>query len=124
MFETSKSACLPLGGESAPNRRVAREKQMRVIRGEPVEVWLRDGRPARFVWRGRMYTVMLLVDWSLAPPIDLAADPAAPDSAAADTTPGGREYWLVEATPERSVPPTRYQLRHDLISDQWLLSRG
>jgi Family of unknown function (DUF6504) len=97
---------------------------MRVIRGEPVEVWLRDGRPARFVWRGRMYTVMLLVDWSLAPPIDLAADPAAPDSAAADTKPGGREYWLVEATPERSVPPARYQLRHDLISDQWLLSRG
>lgn len=103
---------------------------MRAIRGEPVEVWLRDGRPARFVWRGRLYTVMFLVDWSLAPPIDLAAadppaaDPAEAESAAADATPGGREYWLIEATPERSVPPARYQLRHDLISDQWSLSRG
>ena len=35
---------------------------MAVIRGEPVEVWLRDGRPARFVWRGRMHTVMFVLE--------------------------------------------------------------
>ena len=35
---------------------------MRGIRGEPVEVWLRHGRPARFVWRGRMYTVMFVLE--------------------------------------------------------------
>jgi hypothetical protein len=29
--------------------------------GEPVEVWLTDGRPGRFFYRGRMYTVMLVL---------------------------------------------------------------
>lgn len=121
---------------------------MRVIRGEPVEVWLRDDRPARFVWRGRMYTVIFVVDRRLIAlaeparevsaepppgvPADLTAaeavEPAKP-AGAEPIEPGlsgadGRECWLVEATPERSVPPTRYQLCHDLTSDRWSLSRG
>ncbi len=81
---------------------------MRGIRGEPVGVWLRDGRPARFVWRGRMYTVMFVLDRTD------AVEPAA----------SGRECWRVEATPERTVPPTRYELCHDLAADSWLLTRG
>jgi Domain of unknown function (DUF6504) len=84
---------------------------MRVIRGEPVEVWLRDGRPARFVWRGRMYTVMFVLERPLA-------------AAEADHAPGGRECWRVEATPERTVPPTTYELCRDLTSGRWSLSRG
>jgi len=83
---------------------------MRGIRGEPVGVWLRHGRPARFVWRGRMYTVMFVLDRQATD----AAEPAA----------GGRECWRVEATPERTVPPTRYELCHDLAADSWLLTRG
>ena len=35
---------------------------MRPIRGEPVEVWQRHGKPARFVWRGRIYTVLFVRD--------------------------------------------------------------
>jgi hypothetical protein len=81
---------------------------MRGIRGEPVGVWLRHGRPARFVWRGRMYTVMYVLD---------RTDAVEPEAS-------GRECWRVEATPERTVPPTRYELCHDLAADSWLLTRG
>lgn len=88
---------------------------MRGIRCEPVEVWLRHGRPARFVWRGRMYTVMFVLDRRMAP----GAVPAQPD----DRPRGDREYWLVEATPERVVPPTTYELCHDIDADRWSLSR-
>jgi hypothetical protein len=100
---------------------------MRGIRGEPVEVWLRHGRPARFVWRGRMYTVMFVLDRRVAPPGPSApADPASPVSPAspASPAPAGRECWRVEATPERTVPPTNFELCHDLAADRWLLSRG
>jgi hypothetical protein len=144
---------------------------MRVIRGEPVEVWLRDGRPVRFVWRGRMYTVMFVLERRLLPaaepavaPTDLGTkDPAAEPAAAqtdlgttdlgmtergttdppterpatggpatvgpATTDPSdlkadGRECWRVEATPERTLPPTTYELCHDLAGDRWLLSRS
>ena len=81
---------------------------MAVIRGEPAEVWLRDGTPARFVWRDRMYTVMFVLERPTAEPaLDLK-----------------RECWRVEATPERVLPPTTYQLCRDLTSDRWSLSRG
>jgi hypothetical protein len=95
---------------------------MRGIRGEPVEVWLRHDRPARFVWRGRMYTVMFVLDRRLTP----GAAPAEQDDPASltDSAAGGRECWRVEATPERTMPPTTYELCHDLIADRWSLSRG
>jgi hypothetical protein len=128
---------------------------MRVIRGEPVEVWLRDGRPVRFVWRERMYTVMFVLERRLLPaaepavaPTDLGTtnlgatdlgttergttDPATggpPTTGTATTDPAGlkadgRECWRVEATPERTLPPTTYELCHDLAADRWLLSRS
>jgi hypothetical protein len=93
---------------------------MRGIRGEPAGVWLRDGRPARFVWRGRMYTVMFVLDRQLSP----GPAPVAPDVAPADPAAGDRECWRVEATPERTVPPTRFELCHDLTADSWSLTRG
>lgn len=31
-------------------------------RWEPVEVWLNGGRPGRFVWRERLYTVLAIVE--------------------------------------------------------------
>jgi hypothetical protein len=85
---------------------------MRGIRGEPVEVWLRSDRPARFVWRGRMYTVMFVLDRPAAP-----VDPLTGDG-------DGVECWRVEATPERSVPPATYELCRDAASGRWLLSRA
>jgi hypothetical protein len=80
---------------------------MRGIGGEPVEVWLRDSRPARFIWRGRRYTVMFVLDRQISPATD-----------------AGRECWRVEATPERTLPPATYELCHDLAADRWSLSRG
>lgn len=78
---------------------------------EPVDVWLRDGRPARFVWRGRMHTVLFIRDMR---------------SPAAESDPPavGQEFWLVEATAQRSVPASTYQLSHDLATGRWTLSRG
>jgi len=75
--------------------------------GEPVDVWLTDGRPGRFVWRGRMYTVMLVLQYD-------------PDTGAG----GHRECWQVEATPQRAVPPATYELCHDIGADRWSLLRG
>ena len=79
--------------------------------GEPVFVWLRDGRPARFVWRGRMYTVMLVLGHRVRPGV--------PEPAAG----GDRDCWRVEATPLHTVPPEIYELCHDRATDKWLLSR-
>ncbi len=87
------------------------------IRGEPVDVWLRDGTPARFVWRGRRYTVMFVLDRQSRP----AETPVIPAETAAST---GSECWQVEATPERALPPATYELCHDLAADRWSLSRG
>ncbi|HUC21777.1 MAG TPA: DUF6504 family protein [Streptosporangiaceae bacterium] len=57
---------------------------MRGIRGEPVEVWLRNDRPARFVWRGRLHTVIFVLDRQVTP----AAAPADVDSATGDAAAG------------------------------------
>jgi hypothetical protein len=89
---------------------------MRGIGGEPVEVWLGDGRPTRFVWRGRMYTVMLVLDRFV---LDQRMTPAEQADPAGD----GRECWRVEATPERVMPPTTFELCHDPAADRWTLSR-
>jgi hypothetical protein len=104
---------------------------MRGIRGEPVEVWLRSGRPARFVWRGRMHTVIFVLDRQIRPaatpadpgPGGSAASGSAASGSAGDGTEGS-ECWRVEATPGRSVPPATYELCHDLASGRWLLSRA
>jgi hypothetical protein len=76
--------------------------------GEPVDVWLRHGRPARFIWRGRLHVVLLVLDRQVAP---------APQT-------GSEETWLVEATAQPGVAATRYELRHDLTTDRWLLLRA
>ena len=109
---------------------------MRGIRGEPVEVWLRSGRPARFVWRGRMHTVIFVLERQVRPAAT-PADPGPSGSATSGTTTSGSaangpessgtagcECWRVEATPGRSVPPTTYELCRDLASGRWLLSRA
>jgi hypothetical protein len=71
--------------------------------GEPVEVWLRDGKPVRFVWRGRLYTVLAVLGG---------------DSRAAG------QPWRVEASPARNIPSAVYELLHDPASGRWLISRA
>jgi len=109
---------------------------MRGIRGEPVEVWLRSGRPARFVWRGRMHTVIFVLERQVRPAATpagpgasgpAASGPAAdgPESSGPESSgTAGSECWRVEATPGRSVPPATYELCRDLASGRWLLSRA
>jgi hypothetical protein len=91
---------------------------MRRIRGEPVEVWLRHGRPARFVWRGRLYVVLFVHDHRTGSPGP--ASPAAPGQDA----PPAPEHWRVEATAQQADTAAIYELVHDLVTGAWTLSRG
>jgi hypothetical protein len=91
---------------------------MRRSNGEPIEVWLRQGRPARFIWRGRLHTVLFVLDRRTA----AAPPPAAPDEPGQGSP--GLELWLVEATAQAAVAATRYELSHDLGTNRWTLSRS
>lgn len=97
------------------------------IYGEPVEVWLRDAHPTRFVWRSRLYTVTARLDhWTTAAP-ETASPPEGPalveDGAGVEDAPE-REFWRVEALAGLGSAPAVYELRHDLRSGIWLLSRA
>ncbi|MCO6010282.1 DUF6504 family protein [Actinoallomurus purpureus] len=86
------------------------------VYGDPVEVWLTDGRPSRFVWRGRLYTVLRVLDrWVTTRDWWHERHPEAPEGSE-------REFWRVEATPDRAVGV--YELRHDQATGTWMLSRA
>src|ERR1700722_10925862 len=81
-------ACLPL----AVSRTGSAGQRMGRVYGEPVEVQTReDGRPARFAWRGRQYTVISVQEywmvnrdwWRESAPV-----PARPEL----------QFWRVEAS--------------------------
>jgi hypothetical protein len=85
--------------------------------GEPIDVWVQDGRPARFAWRGRLYAVLRVLDhWVISREWwkEQNADPDAPAE---------REFWRVEASPSRSVPAATFELRQDMATGDWLLAR-
>jgi hypothetical protein len=86
--------------------------------GEPIDVWIQDGRPARFAWRGQRYAVLRVLDhWVISrewwkeqnPDLDAPAE---------------REFWRVEASPARDVPAATYELRQDTATGDWLLARA
>jgi hypothetical protein len=91
------------------------------IDGEPVEVRLSGGRPARFVWRSRIYTVLFVLERRYEPRATGAGQPSdvSPARPADD-----RDCWLVEATPQRNVPTSTYELCHELDADRWTVSRS
>ncbi|PSL00841.1 hypothetical protein CLV63_101319 [Murinocardiopsis flavida] len=79
--------------------------------GAPVTVRAHEGRPERFVWEGRAYTVHRIFDqWA-----SVRSDHA---PVRGGTVPK-RWFWRVEAGAEgdRGV----YELTHDLPSGQWTL---
>lgn len=86
------------------------------VYGEPVEVLTReDGRPVRFVWRGRLYVVHSVIghwvvnrEWWRDPPA-----PGTPEML----------YWGVEAAAGQGMPPGAYELCHDVSADAWTLRR-
>jgi len=87
--------------------------------GDPIDVWTHeDGRPARFVWRGRLYTVLAILDHSVVSREwwrERSPDPSVP---------ADREFWRVQASPGRDAPRGIYELRHDVAVSDWLLSRA
>jgi len=87
------------------------------VYGEPVEVQTReDGRPARFVWRGRLYAIRSVAEhwvvnrewWREPDP-----GPAQPEL----------EFWRVEASAGQGWPPGTYELRRDVAAGTWTLHR-
>ncbi|MGI5164414.1 DUF6504 family protein [Spirillospora sp. CA-253888] len=87
--------------------------------GDPVQVWTSQGRPARFVWRGRLYRVRRVLEHWVATR-DWWREQQ-PDEQDAPDALGEREFWRVEATPEREIGV--YELRHDSATGAWTLSR-
>ena len=97
---------------------------MNRVYGEPVNVQARDdGRPARFVWRGRLYTVRAILEhWVInrewwqdsGDPEDPGPDPGQPEL----------EFWRVEASSGQGVATGVYELRRQAATGQWTLRRG
>jgi len=84
---------------------------------EPVDVGVQDGRPTRFVWRGRLYTVLGVLDhWVISREWWKQQNPDL-------DTPAEREFWRIEAAPGVSARAGTYELRHDLATGQWILAR-
>jgi Family of unknown function (DUF6504) len=92
---------------------------------EPVDVGVQDGRPTRFVWRGRLYTVLGVLDhWVISREWWKQQNPDL-------DTPAEREFWRIEASRGRSAEAVRgrsaragtYELCHDLATGQWILAR-
>ena len=83
---------------------------MSEARSEPVEVLLDEGRPARFIWRGRLYTVLSVIE--------------RPDQPAPEGPPAARwRCWRVMASPGKNVPAGAYRLCHDAAAGRWRLTR-
>jgi len=91
------------------------------VRSEPVEVWLIDGRPARFVWRERLYSVLSILE---RPSPEPEAHPPDNDyERAHDAARVAWRCWKVAASAGRNVPANLYRLCHDAAADRWLLTR-
>jgi hypothetical protein len=100
-------------GLSSPGREGKQAIRVSRVYGDPIEVWTSDGRPARFVWRGRLYTVLRVLDhWVITR--DWLRE--------ADDEPAHRVFWRVEAMPDGTAGV--YELRHDAATGTWMLSRA
>lgn len=91
---------------------------MNRVYGEPVEVQTReDGhRPARFVWRARVYAVHAVAEhWVVNREWWREDDPS--------TAQPELEFWRVEASPGRGRPLGIYELRRDVAVGTWTLRR-
>ncbi len=86
--------------------------------GEPVDVWVRDGTPARVAWRGKLYAVAVVLDhWVISREWWKQQNPDL-------GTPAEREFWRVDASAGAGAHTGTYELRHDLATGQWMLARS
>jgi len=81
------------------------------VRPEPVQVQLIDDRPARFVWRGRLYTVLSVIERPGEQPAEH------------DHRPGEWRCWRVTASPGKNVPAVPFRLCQEPSTDRWELTR-
>jgi hypothetical protein len=93
-----------------------------------VEVWLINGRPARFVWRERLFTVLSVLERPAAEPEE-PARPVGPreGGGGAETDQAGSvawRCWRVTAAAVRNIPPSTFLLCQDPAADRWLLTRN
>ena len=104
-------------GGTSGKRVMSRAHSSRVY-GEPVNVQARDdGRPARFVWRGRLYTVRAILEhWVISR--EWWQDPGGPGP-----EPGQPEleFWRIEASPGKGLAAAFYELRREAASGAWML---
>jgi hypothetical protein len=93
------------------------------VRSEPVDVWLIDGRPARFVWRDRLYAVLSILERPSAEPAGhvQGGHEEARDQEDASTA---WRCWKVTASVGRNVPANIYRLCEDAATNRWLLTRN
>jgi Family of unknown function (DUF6504) len=100
------------------------------VYGEPVNVQARDdGRPVRFVWRGRLYTVHAILEhwvinreWWQDPAVsgaEGAEGPKVPEPGQPEL-----EFWRVEASPGQGMTAEVYELRREAATDAWTLRLG
>ena len=99
------------------------------VYGEPVQVQARrDGRPLRFVWRSRLYTVRAILEhWVInrewwRDPGD-SGEPRDPKPQPGHPEPGHPEleFWRVEAAPGTGMPPGVFELRREVATGTWTL---
>jgi len=105
--------------------------------GEPVNVQARDdGRPVRFVWRGRLYTVRAILEhWIInrewwqdrgpsrpaeAPPPE-PRNPEQPHPEQPRQPQPELEFWRVEASPGQGMTARVYELRREAATGAWTL---
>ena len=89
------------------------------VYGESVNVQAReDGRPVRFVWRGRLYAVRSVMEhwvvnrewWRETGQAEQTAEPEL-------------RFWRVEASAGQGLPSGVYELREDVAASTWTLRR-
>jgi len=94
-----------------------------VVRSEPVEVWLIDGRPARFVWRERLFAVLSILERPSGQP-DAAIHAGHEEERAEHGAAAAWRCWKVTASAGRNVPANIYRLCQDPATSRWLLTRN
>jgi hypothetical protein len=86
-----------------------------------VQVQLIDDRPSRFVWRGRLYTVLSVVERPGEPASGRADPPGEPGRH--DHPPADWRCWRVTASAGKNVPAVPFRLCQEQSADRWLLTR-
>jgi hypothetical protein len=94
------------------------------VYGEPVAVQARaDGRPDRFIWRGRYYVVRAVAEHWVDSCEWWRAPETVPDRDGTQFPRPETECWRVTAAAGQGMPAGSYELRRDTAVGVWSLYR-